>query len=304
MFLNAKLEDQGSYQPHYSFFNHIRRSVGERVAKEYLERKFIPKLEKSTKNIFIRANISKGEALNYYLFNSHLREALYTLLFDENSHHDYFLELPMVEYMKNQIIIPQNSFLCFYECKDKIRIGKEEKERIWVEFSVVGKGVVRSRIRKTFNTKNEMLESLRKSAYVIPEDGLQWLFEMMTIFASHRYTPDALYLQCKEEGVKKLKIDELKPIPHSESNSLISSWKKVGELYFEAPIIKPKKIHVFEVKTSDPLNPTTYTPNQKKFINAISRNNKSSISLHIIYVPLENFVLLKGFFKVLVYEVM
>jgi len=297
MFINVRLQKQYNYQPHYGFFNSIRKGVSERVAEHYLEEHLIPMLEKRSTNLFIRMHpnffVTVCTSMNTD-WNHILRDELHLRnLFREESSYSSILPTH-VEHRKKLIrIISENNPSYFYimTTSDQIKLYLTQKE-------IKDQEIVTLYGRPPYNiysNRDELLESLKNFTWMLPENHLRRLFKRAgTFFTSYRYFPDYMYLECEKEGIKILKVEEFE--------GEVWESRKIGELYFEVPVVKPKRIYMFEVKTKDPLNPSNYTSNQKEAINNI-QSWGDSISLYIIYIPLENFVPLKGTFKVLVYEV-
>lgn len=307
---NIKLRKTDTYQPHYSFFNHLKRAVSERVAHEYIEKILLSRLMEDSKNLFIKMRISKAEALNYYL-TRYKDNYLYVLqFFNKCTRCNYFIDLPMEDIQTRRIFLRNNEdyFIGFYE--EEVNYLAGEEKMVQIRFIIAETESVVKMLEDDeevildyketvsqipFSTKDEVLKHLKEFTYIFLEDGLQRLSANMSLFALYRYTPDSLYLECERVGSKSLKVNELRKID-------LGRLKKVKELVVEVPIIRPRRIHVFEVKTRDPLDDLSYTPNQKKFIETITRNKADEFSLYVIYIPMENYIPLKGSFPVRIYE--
>ena len=307
---NIRLRKADTYQPHYSFFNHLKRAISERIAHEYIEKILVSKLIEDSRNLFIKMHISKAEAPNYD--PTHYKDNyLYVLqFFKEYERCNYFINLPTENIQTRRIFLrnDENYLIGFYEEEVNYLAGGEKMMQIRFIIAKTESVVKMLEDNKemildyrepvsqiSFSTKDDVLKHLKEFTYVFLEDGLRWLSANLGFFALYKYTPDSLYLECEIVGSKSLKVKELTKIEWSR-------LKEVRELIIEVPVIRPRRIHVFEVKTRDPLDDSSYTPNQKKFIETITRNKTDEFSLYVIYVPMENYIPLKGSFPVRIYE--
>jgi len=147
---------------------------------------------------------------------------------------------------------------------------------------------------------------LNKFVCAISEDGLDKLSEVVSFFFKYRYSPDFIYLEYETVKNITVRVDKLSDTPYFSYNSDLKNenlhYDKIGKYNIQTLLIKPKTIHSFEVKTSDPYDFRFYTPNQKKAINALSDSKEEDIKFYVIGVPLHDNLPLKGTSKILVYE--